>query len=75
MCISPFISQARAILREAAAAGAEFIRCGESVGELGGYDYRADGSDGAADGAGYYRRDDAVAAEPYDYSTSLRLPS
>ena len=58
------IEHARGILREAAAAGAEFIRCDESVGELGGYDYRADGDDGA----GYYRRDDAQAADPYEYS-------
>ena len=43
------------MLREAADAGAEFVRCAEFVGAVVGYDYR----DGA-DGFGYYRVDTAA---------------
>ena len=48
-------AQSLLVLREAADAGAEFVRCAEFVGAVVGYDYR----DGA-DGFGYYRVDTAA---------------
>jgi hypothetical protein len=62
------VEQARLILREAAAAGASFVRCGESVGELTGYDFRLEGEAGADEGAGYYRRADAAPPDAHEYS-------
>lgn len=51
------------VLREAAAAGAEFVRCAEPAGEVRGYDF-GDGPDGV----GYYRRADAPLADGREYS-------
>ena len=48
-------AQSLLVLREAADAGAEFVRCAEFVGAVVGYDYR-DGPDGF----GYYRVDPAA---------------
>ena len=48
-------AQSLLVLREAADAGAEFVRCAEFVGAVVGYDYR----DGA-EGFGYYRVDAAA---------------
>ena len=42
------------VLRQAAAAGAGFVRCQEDVGPVPGYDF-----DQGEEGAGYYRRADA----------------
>ena len=58
------IEAARLVLREAAAAAAEFVRCPEAVGELAGYDWHADGPDGP----GYYRRADAPPPDAREYS-------
>ena len=50
------------MLREAAAAGAEFVRCPEEVGDVAGYDFRE-----GADGVGYYRRADAPPPDEREY--------
>ncbi len=60
--------QSLLVLREAAAAGAEFVRCPEDVGSVVGYDFR----DGA-EGVGYYRRPDAPDPDEREYMT-LVLP-
>ena len=62
------IEQARLILREAAAAGAEFVRTPEFVGPVGGYDYLPEGARGAVEGGGYYRRPDAPPPDTREYS-------
>ena len=51
------------MLREAADAGAEFVRCAEFVGAVVGYDYR-DGSEGV----GYYRHTDAPPPDQVEYA-------
>ena len=51
------------VLREAAAAGADFVRCPNDVGHVAGYDYR-DGNDGL----GYYRRADAPPPDGREFS-------
>ena len=51
------------MLREAAAAGAEFVLCPEHVGDVAGYDFR-----GGPDGTGYYRRPDAPPPDGREYS-------
>jgi len=51
------------VLREAAAAGAEFVLCPEHVGDVAGYDFR-----GGPDGTGYYRRPDAPPPDGREYS-------
>ena len=56
------------ILREAAAAGADFVRSEQFVGGLSGYDYLEGGERGATDGAGYYRRPDAPPPDTREYS-------
>ena len=56
------------MLREAAAAGAEFVRCAESVGELSGYDFIPEGAPSAVEGSGYYRRADAPPPDEREYS-------
>ena len=55
--------ESRALLREAAAAGAEFVRCPEHVGDVPGYVF----ADGGAEGTGYYRQHDAPPPDPYEY--------
>ena len=62
------LEQARLILREAAAAGADFVRSEQFVGGLSGYDYLEGGERGATDGAGYYRRPDAPPPDTREYS-------
>ena len=54
-------------------AGAGFVRCDESVGELVGYDFRDAAHPGAADGPGYYRRDDAPSADFYQVEYSREV--
>jgi hypothetical protein len=51
------------VLREAAAAGADFVRCAEHAGDVRDYDF-GDGPDGV----GYYRRPDAPPADGREYS-------
>ena len=51
------------MLREAAAAGAEFVLCPEHVGDVAGYEFR-----GGPDGTGYYRRPDAPPPDGREYS-------
>ena len=58
--------QSLLVLREAAAAGADFVRCPEEVGVVAGYDFR----DGA-DGVGYYRRPDAPLPDAREYMRSV----
>jgi len=55
--------QTRLLLREAAAAGADFVKCPEDVGDVVGYDF-LDGEDGL----GYYRRPDAPPPDGREYS-------
>lgn len=64
--------QSLMLLREASAAGAGFIRCADFVGPVNGYDFREEGEAGAAEGTGYYRRDDAPPPDEWEYS---RWPS
>ena len=47
---------------QAAAAGAEFVRCPEEVGAVAGYDFRE-----GEDGVGYYRRVDAPPPDEQEY--------
>ena len=60
--------QSLMLLREAAAAGAGFVRCLDFVGAVNGYDFREEGEPGADDGTGYYRRDDAPPPDEWEYS-------
>ena len=62
------IEQARAILREAAAAGADFVRCAEFVGEFAWYDFREESHQHASEGAGYYRQVGAPPPDAREYS-------
>ena len=62
------VAMSRLMLRQAAAAAADFVRCPESVGAVPGYDHR-DGEDGV----GYYRRGDAPAPDDAEYSRLMLM--
>ena len=55
-------------MREASAAGAEYVRCADFVGPVAGYDFRDGGDTDAPDGPGYYRRPDAPPPDEWEYS-------
>ena len=59
-------AQALLMLRQAAAAAADFVRCPESVGSAAGYEF----SDGAS-GSGYYRRPDAPPPDDTEFSAVM----
>lgn len=64
------LEAARLVLREAASAGAGFVRCADFVGDFTGYDFVPDGHPRALQeaGGGYYRRADAPPPDEADYS-------
>ncbi|KAL1503749.1 hypothetical protein AB1Y20_012218 [Prymnesium parvum] len=55
--------QSHLLLQQAAAAGAEFVRCLANVGEVSGYEFQE-----GSDGTGYYRRADAPPPDDKEYA-------
>ena len=62
------VEHSRLILREAAAAGAAYVRCPDYVGEVAGYTYLEEGAALAIEGGGYYRRSEYSEEEGREYS-------